>query len=146
MRLSKVERIQRSVADYLCRREALRGVRVFTDRSSSLDDKFDEKLAPKFGLTVLVKRPNLSGATVSGGIISFGIAPCTIRVIENLLTNESGMSAPYVAEIILKSLIGFTAEGATSSWTPRANFPWYQLTGTTTTNVVEISVTTTVDL
>lgn len=144
--LSKVEKMQRSVADFLSRREALRSVAVVTDRASSLDGKLDEKLAPKIGLCVLVRRPNPTGASVAGDVISFGNVICTIRVVENILTNACGMSAAYVAEMILKSMIGFTAEGATSGWNPVPEFPWTQLVGTTTTNVLDISVTTTMDL
>lgn len=144
--LSKVEKLQRSVADFLSRREALRNVPVVTDRESSFNKKFDEKLAPKMGLSILVKRPNPTGASSSGGVVSFGNVICNIRVVENILTNACGMSAAYVAEVILKSLINFTGEGAGVNWTPVPDFPWTQLVGTTTTNVVEISVTTTMDI
>lgn len=144
--LSKVEKLQRSVADFLSRREALRHIPVVTDRESSFEKKFDEKLAPKFGMSILVKRPNPTGALASGGTVSFGNVICTVRIVENILTNACGMSAAYVAEVVLKSLITFTGEGANLPWAPVADFPWTQLVGTATTNVVEISVTTSMDV
>lgn len=144
--LGVLEKMQRSVADFLARREALRDVQVVTDRSSSLEGKFDEKLAPKVGLSVLVKRPSPQGASVSGGVISFGQVVCTVRVVENILTNPTGMSAACVAELILKNMVGFTAEGATSTWSPLVDFPWVHLVGTTTTNVVEVTLTTSMNL
>ena len=144
--LSKVEKLQRSVVDFISRREALRNIAVVADRSSSLDEKFDEKLAPKIGLSVIVKRPELTDASIAGSVITFGTVICTVRVVENLLTNACGMSAATVAEIILKSLTGFTAEGASAAWAPRPLYPWYQQVGTTTTNVVEITVITSMDI
>lgn len=143
---SKVEQIQSSVADYLSRHQALRGVKVFEDRSSSLDEKFDEKLTPKIGLSVLVKRPSVATASVVLDTVTFDSVLLTVRVVENLLTNDSGLSAATLAEIILKDLITFTPVGATSAFVPRATYPWFQQVGTTTTNVVEIIVVTTATL
>jgi hypothetical protein len=162
-RLSVMEKIQRSVADYLSRREALRGVSVTTDVGSSYGilssvvstsagtattstlsttNKLDKNALAALGLSIFVKLPTPSGASFGSGVVGFGNVICTVRVSENTITNQSGLSAPAAAEIVLKSLTGFTPDGANSSFIPDANYAWHNLSGTENTRGVDITVIT----
>lgn len=140
--LSFTEKIQASIADKLRRTEALRSLEVVVDRADTLEGKLDEKLAAKVGLSVLVKIPTPTGAALAGSAVTFSPLICRVRIIENLLTNASGLSAPLAAQLALKALCAFTPEGAASALTPRVTYPWNHNSGTLTTNAVELVLET----
>lgn len=139
---SVVEKIQASIADKISRLETFRGIKVSVDRSPRLEGKLDEKLAAKIGMSVLVKIPTPAAIGVSGSIITLSTLVCRIKVFENIATNDTGLSSAFAAEVLLKGLTGFTPEGAGTGLLPRADYPWSQLTGTLTTNGIELVLTT----
>jgi hypothetical protein len=143
--ISTLEKIQRSIAGCLCRMEALRGVKVILDSSSSLSGIIEEKLFQKLGLSLLVKMPIPTVAAVNGSAISFTTIVATIRIMEIVPLNQTGLTCSAAAEQVLKSLNGFVPEGANAAMTPRSDYPWNLLTGTTIaklTGTTTTSVTT----
>jgi len=145
---SRLEQLQKSIADKIQRSQVFRGCRTILEKPTSVEAKIEEKLYNDFGVNVIVKFPI---PTVGNPVASpprFTEVLVKVRVVENIPTNTLGRSAMELAEQLLKELAHWQpqSDGVSTALTMRTEYPYYTLAGTTTTNVVELRFTTALSL
>jgi hypothetical protein len=144
---SYFEKFQTLILDTLKANTSLSGATFIAERASSFSGKMEEKLDMKSGLVILVRFPFPSVGNVISLPVRFDTLLFKVRVIDNLLTNTTGITANEAADIIYKALFGLDLTSSVAYVLdviqPRAAYPWSTQAGTSTTNIVEMTFQTT---
>jgi hypothetical protein len=144
------QQFQQVLVDTLSALTTLDGATFVAERQPTLVGKLLEKLQQKTGLVVLVRFPYPTVANTVALPPRFDTVAFKIRVIENILSNPTDLTAHTAAEIIYKALFGLDLSGS-YNWIldiiqPRSTYPWSTQAGNTTQNIVEMTFQTTIAL
>lgn len=145
---SRLEKLQRAIADKIERTQIFRGARVVLEKPTSVEGKIEEKLYNDLGVNIIVKFPIPTFGTSTASTVVFSEVLVKVRVLENIPTNTLGRGAMELGEQILKGLCSWTppSDGASHPLSLRNEYPYYTLAGSATTNVVELRFTTSLSL